>query len=353
MRAPLRFVLVACAMVAAACSGGAGEPASGTRPAPTAGVTTAPGGGTTSAPATTTTVASPPTTTASTTTPTAAPTTTTAAPTTTIPLTTTLVAETADVELVIGDRTRFYRLTLPDRTGAPIPLVVDLHGLTADPESQEELSSMAARGQAESFAVAQPLGLGLLASWSAGSNPAAAEDVAFLEAVVADVAARTAIDSDRVYASGFSNGGGMASRLACDAAETFAAVASVAGSYVEHLDCDPSRPVSVVAFHGTADFIVPFDGFAFLPEVEAWARAWALRNGCAPEPVEDRLATDVVLREWLGCRGGTVVALYVIEGGGHGWPGTSAAGRRDDSTPSIEATAVIWDFFAAHAATGG
>ena len=228
-------------------------------------------------------------------------------------------------------------------------LVLDLHGLTADPGSQEDLSAMARMGLDNGFVVAQSLGRGQLPSWSAGDNTSGAEDVAFLQAVVAAVGVRVSIDRDRVYASGFSNGGGMANRLACDAADTFAAVASVSGSYIEHTDCRPARRVAVLAFHGTNDVIVPYEGCAILPDVNVWAEAWAARNGCAPVAVETPVAADVTLRVWPECQADGDVALYIIEDGGHGWPGTTSAGRLIRSTNSIVATDLIWDFFSRHA----
>jgi polyhydroxybutyrate depolymerase len=254
------------------------------------------------------------------------------------------------IDLEIGGRVRSYRLTVPESVdgAGPVALVVDLHGLTADPSSQEDLSSMGAKGIEEGFVVAQPLGLGLLPSWSAGNNSVAAEDVAFVAAVVADVSALVPIDPARVFASGFSNGGGMANRLACNAAAEFAAIATVSGSYIEHLECDPVRAVPVVAFHGTADPVVPYDGFAFLPEVAAWAEAWASRNGCAAPADETEVAPDVTLRSWSGCRDEGDVLLYTIMGGGHGWPGTTSADRIFASTRSIVATDVIWRFFEDH-----
>ncbi len=288
----------------------------------------------------------------------AAPTTTTRPPvmsSTTVPPPTTGVVAPGVVRTTIeitGDgRVRTYVLSVPATVdpGVPAPLVVDLHGLSATPDSQEELSAMAVKAAAEGFVVAQPAGLGLLPSWSAGDNSVSAEDVAFLEAVVADVATRTAIDADRVFASGFSNGGGMANRLACNAAETFAAIASVSGSYIEYLECDPVRAVPVIAFHGTADFVVNYDGFAFLPDVNEWAELWALRNGCGRDPADSRVTEDVTKREFLGCSDGGDVVLYTIEGGAHGWPGTTSSVRLLNSTQSIDATDLVWAFFDEHA----
>jgi polyhydroxybutyrate depolymerase len=336
---------VGLAVVAAACAGAA-EPAT-----------------TTTGTAATTTITAPReiTATSAPTTSTTRTTTTTVPPATRPPPTASSAApdgtaiEFRDVSLTVGEVERSYRLATPRGLdpASPVPLVLDLHGLTADPVTQDDLSSMSAKAAAEGFVVAQPLGLGLLPSWSAGDNSVAADDVEFLLAVVDDVAGRVAVDPARVFAGGFSNGGGMANRLACNAADTFAAVAAVSGSFVEYLDCDPPRPVPVIAFHGTRDVVVPYEGFFVFPAVLDWAQAWADRNGCAVEPVRSAVADDVELREWLGCRDGAAVALYTVEEGGHGWPGTRSADRLLNSTRSVVATDFIWDFFAAHPMPSG
>ena len=40
--------------------------------------------------------------------------------------------------------------------------------------------------------------------------------------------------------------------------------------------------------------------------------------------------------------------LYTVAGGGHGWPGTPDTSRVGDTTDSVSATELIWEFFAAH-----
>ncbi len=53
-------------------------------------------------------------------------------------------------------------------------------------------------------------------------------------------------------------------------------------------------------------------------------------------------------QSWEGCREEATVTLYTIEGGGHAWPGAAAAAGQAAGTDTINATEVIWDFFAAH-----
>ena len=107
---------------------------------------------------------------------------------------------------------------------------------------------------------------------------------------------------------------------------------------------------------------------AFPPVDDALAN-WAERNGCAADPEEERVSDEVVRRFWPDCDGGAEVVLYVVEGGGHTWPGTplladqaaaddavaqadTAAGGlasvAGQTTDDISATALAWEFFQRH-----
>jgi polyhydroxybutyrate depolymerase len=76
---------------------------------------------------------------------------------------------------------------------------------------------------------------------------------------------------------------------------------------------------------------------------------WATHDGCAPDATEDRLGTEVRRQSWGGCLDGTDVVFYIIDGGGHTWPGSNFdVGRLGLTTKQIDASATIWDFFKAH-----
>ena len=76
---------------------------------------------------------------------------------------------------------------------------------------------------------------------------------------------------------------------------------------------------------------------------------WAGRNGCDGALISSRVADDVELLS--SCEAGAT-ELYVVEGGGHSWPGSEFdAGIADivgPTTNSIDATELIWEFFRKH-----
>ena len=78
-----------------------------------------------------------------------------------------------------------------------------------------------------------------------------ADDVGFVDQMLADIEAGLAVDPHRVYASGFSNGANFAARLAVDRSETFAAVAFSGGGLAEAHT--PARRVPTYSTVGSLD----------------------------------------------------------------------------------------------------
>lgn len=329
---------VAGGLVVSACSGGAGATTTIPSPPPVPATTSAPGT-TPPPPHTTTTTSSTTTTSAPTTT-----TTTTSAPTTTSSTTTTTTVPppppgVSDVTLTVGAASRRYTLYVPpEAASGPVPLVLDFHGFTSDPDRYDRQNAMRAQATAAGFALAQPAANLIGNAWDpfAGSP-----DVEFGLAVIADVSARLAVD--RVFASGFSNGGALAARIACDAPGALTAIGIVSAAHFGWAVCERTEPIPVLAFHGTADRVVPYEGAgSVLPPVEGWSAQWAAGNGCSDSATEV-ITDDVDRLSWTGCR--AAVALYRIRDGGHAWPGPP----NDlffDTTDSISATELIWQFFA-------
>jgi polyhydroxybutyrate depolymerase len=99
-------------------------------------------------------------------------------------------------------------------------------------------------------------------SWNAGTccafNATTRDDIGFARALVDEISSQACVDSKRIYTTGMSNGAFMSYRLACEAADLFAASAPVAGK-IGIQGCAPSRPIPLIAFHGTADGLVAYD----------------------------------------------------------------------------------------------
>jgi polyhydroxybutyrate depolymerase len=222
----------------------------------------------------------------------------------------------------------------------PAPLVLLLHGYTMSGAIQESYFAMGAATDRLGHLLAMPDGrtdsLGNR-FWDAGPCCGDArsgdDDVTYLLAVLDDMAERYAVDAERVYAVGFSNGGFMAHRLACEHPERFAGIASFAGTtWAEPDACDARGAVDVLQIHGTADDIIRYDGQA-TPDAEGLTYAsaeatvgyWASVNGCDAALVEgsDRRDLDA------DAAGDETVTL------GHTCPDARAALWRMDGTTHL------------------
>lgn len=260
----------------------------------------------------------------------------------------------AAIELEHDGVMRTYDLYIPAGTdsSAPLPLVLNFHGLGSNPGQQRLFSLMDATSDEHGFVVAYPAGVG--ASWNAGTCCGQAsgdmvDDVGFALAVIDDVQSRTCIDPKRVYATGMSNGGFMSHRLACEAADRIAAIAPVAGVIGVPLeDCAPSRPVPVLQMHGTLDILVPYAGNNVWPGAVETVEAWSVHNGCAGDPVETFKQADVTCTASESCDGGARTELCTIQGGGHCWPGDPIC-PLGLSTLTISASGRMAEFFAGFA----
>jgi len=270
--------------------------------------------------------------------------------------------------VTVGGRPRVVIVHVPaGYTGsAKVALVLNLHGSESTARTQEKFSGMDAVADKDGFIVAYPQALipgGTGYDWNVAGEPlidgslppaSAASDVTFLTRLVADLAGRYCINPHRIYATGMSGGGRMASQLACDASRTFAAVAPVAGLRFAS-PCPGSRAVPVIAFHGTADPIDPFNGHGkpyWTYSVPAAARLWAGHDHCAARP-QLTSGSGYLRTAYAGCAGRAAVELYAIRREGHEWPGgppmpAAITGVLGPQSDALNANSLMWAFFEAH-----
>jgi polyhydroxybutyrate depolymerase len=244
-------------------------------------------------------------------------------------------------------RERTFQLYVPPGYdgAAALPLVLNFHGLGSNGAEQEFYSGLVPVAEREGFLVASPDGINRAWLTTPGVN-----DIQFTRDLVAAISELACVDLDRVYATGMSNGGFISAALACFAGDLVAAVAPVAGMTAPGSLC--GAPVPLIEFHGTDDRVVPYERGIFAPTggvfagVPALMEAWAEFNGCEGEAAEEAIGESVVFREYAGCDVPT--GHYVVEGGGHTWPGAVAVERLGVTTREISATEIAWAFFRAN-----
>ncbi len=271
---------------------------------------------------------------------------------------------------------RRYRVYAPRGVGrdAPAPLVFVLHGGGGTSELALDVLKWRETADARRFLVVAPDALAKAPSAPAGflKNPqfwnSAArispahlqiDDLGFIAEVLHRVASAYRIDADRVYASGFSNGASMAMRAGMERCDLFAAVGAVAGN----LWIEPparSRPVSLLFIAGALDPMVPYAGGEVttlwgkrveMPPMEQSISRWASWLGIHGPPQRSTPREQVRLDRYGPTPDGAEIEFYCVQDMGHVWPGGVEFLNPRISGPMsrrIDATELIWDFFARH-----
>ena len=159
-----------------------------------------------------------------------------------------------------------YRRHLPPAYDGrtPLPLVVSLHGYGQSLDDMETASGLPALGARTGFVTVTPQIDHGVPHWE---DTLGSADLAWIGGLLDDLASTLCLDPARVYVQGLSNGAMMASAIACEFSDRIAAIAPVAGLR-NPAGCTPSRPVPVIAVHGTADTLVAYDG-GYGPELAA------------------------------------------------------------------------------------
>ena len=253
-----------------------------------------------------------------------------------------------------GGVERTYLLHLPPTSTRlqPTPIVVALHGWPMTKESMADITHLSAAADEHGFAVVFPQGYGN--SWSVpGGLPTPArkagiDDVAFVRSLLDSIGADYQLDTSRAIAAGISNGGHLAETLGCALADHLLGIVPVAAPLRgPGTNCVPSRAVSVLEIVGSDDQ----DPSTFPEALALWASADRCPDDAASSSLTDVAhdQTTVTIASFTGCRDGAEVTGYLVQGGGHAWPGGKPVGRDLGITSrQFDASELIWTFLSRH-----
>lgn len=264
--------------------------------------------------------------------------------------------------LDFGGVNRTYYVHLPSNYDASLsyPLIFAMHGGGVlgyeGVEAQSQLSELSDR---EGFIVVYPEGVRTFGfrTWNAGNCcPSATllgtDDVGFVNALLEKLPTEVSINTRKVYATGFSNGGQLAYKLANRYPNKYAAIAAVAG-VLQDFPYNPSRNVPIIHFHSYRDQTAPYFGGLSdapnidieFPSVEATIDiiARAYNCGMIKETVFSNPNTYNQFR-YADCEDDVLIELYVSQDGGHTWPGGEAFSN-NEVTNHFNASNLMWEFF--------
>ncbi len=259
----------------------------------------------------------------------------------------------SSVSMRSGGLNRTFLVHLaPSYGNQPQPLVINYHGYDNTAQRTAQHTNMGAEADKAGFILIFPQAVDSPPSWNAGigaSGPTGdADDVQFTRDLISYFEKNYCIDAHRIYATGYSLGGGMAYRVACALSDQIAAFATVEGAFYRIPGgCNPSRPIPLLEIHGQADHLAPYDGNPSrdLASVQDFLNFWLAHDQCRPTNTVIFQKADVTGIAWPYCANGTVVEHYRISDGGHTWPGSSPLPALGYTTNTIDANVVIWNFF--------
>tara|TARA_B100001248_G_scaffold256541_1_gene237720 strand:- start:1435 stop:2250 length:816 start_codon:yes stop_codon:yes gene_type:complete len=256
-----------------------------------------------------------------------------------------------------GGLEREFFLYIPDNllgSTDTSPLVMNFHGGDGYAQYEMEYTGFRELSETENFIAVYPQGTVAegkgSTGWFTGIGCSTTDDVcdvAFISELIDALVAEYYVDPNRVYASGFSNGGFMIYSLACYLSDKVAAFGPVAGlMYTEEYDnCTPQRPLPIVHIHGEIDTSIPINGSAYSVGFNSVLNYWSNYNQCSDTVIVDGLdnngdgyAWSAEIRE--NCNNNVRLKFYRLGGVDHEWPNRDGLGYDYD----IDAASTIWGF---------
>ncbi len=268
-----------------------------------------------------------------------------------------------------GETERSYQLHLP--TAAPpsegFPVLFVFHGSGSHSDAMVNLGFRELADKEPTLVVFPN---GTQGAWNderpkRRTSTGEADDLGFVTGLIDSLGREFAIDTKRLYAAGFSNGGMFCHRLAARCSERFAAVAAVAGTLPTVIaeSFTPQALISVMTILGTQDDVVgwPHSDRVQSGEVltgDETVSRWIEWNGCTREAttVQSFITdpqTGTRFRQSLFSKGrnGSEVVYGQIDGGGHDWPKSCRWKPYDTAAPTQSAVTlaeIIWNFLRRH-----
>jgi len=275
------------------------------------------------------------------------------------PMSETVTGESGQFSLGIrhNDEERTFILYVPDSYDGSeaVPLFFNFHGFGGTSEGQMAWADMRPVADAENFILVYPQGTNLDGEphWNTSAlsedNKSTADDHGFITYLIDQIGIAYSVDTTRVYAAGYSNGGFFSYSLGCFLGAQFAAIGSVSGTMLDdsYQQCEPTHPMGMINIHGTRDGVVPYDGgqgYTPIPDVVSW---WVDYNGAQTTPVETSSqdgGTTIERYSYPAGETGVAIEHYKVINGDHVW--------FDEEFEGSSLGQVIWDYVSQYDTSG-
>lgn len=275
------------------------------------------------------------------------------------------------LSLELDGKTRKYLVYLPAIQDQKVPIWFAMPGTFNKAEWFAKYTGLNDFGKQNGFGVVTlegyDSGKGRKFNVYRRSQPRSGEpdDVEFFRQVLDQISAEPCVDLDRIYCTGWSNGGRFCAQLAsqADLSERIAAIGPVSSLRYPRPN-DARRAIPILAFQGTKDKVNPWKGDGnpdyWKEPIPGAFSDWVKFNGCEERP--DMFQFQHIRGDaWkstaqAGCKDDAVVQLVRLDGDGHPWPSaTFSLGDKflGHSSSDVSANEMLLEFFSRHTLHSG
>ena len=162
--------------------------------------------------------------------------------------------KTSGVTVDVNGTMRSYQMIVPRDLQTPCPVVFAFHGLGDTPEAMATYTKLGRQAFSYDFVLVFPTAVD--SHWDVevndGDDLNQHDDVQFFDAALAEVKSEMAVDRNRVYAVGMSNGAAFVQLLAHARSDVIAAVAAHSGQCPRNLP-KPEQAFPIFLLSGSED----------------------------------------------------------------------------------------------------
>ena len=234
----------------------------------------------------------------------------------------------SDTQLTIDGRKVIVKFPSGYTGNKPVPMLINYHQIYGSADSWVNESKIGKTALADGAISIYPDGAespGMGQAWNVGPCCTTADDVTFTRNFIKELTEKACVDPKRIYAAGWSMGGGMSNYAGCFLADVIAAAApsafDLAQEAIDKEGCKPARPFPVLNFRSTNDGVVNYNGglsqiISSMPITFMGAKGtlakWVELDGCTGEPKKTNKTInggnyDCEIYET--CKGGAQVGL--------------------------------------------
>ena len=206
----------------------------------------------------------------------------------------------SDTEIMVDGRKVIVKFPPNFANDKPVPMLINYHQIMGSADSWVNESKTGKVALADGAISIYPDGAespGMGQAWNVGPCCTTADDVTFTRNFIKELTEKACVDPKRIYAAGWSMGGGMSNYAGCFLADVIAAAApsafDLAQEAIDKEGCKPARPFPVLNFRSTNDGVVNYNGglsqiISSMPITFMGAKGtlakWVELDGCTGEP---------------------------------------------------------------------